>query len=251
VQQVREFADHFSQLASRYAAYRPRYPGGLFDAIAAASLRHGRLWDCATGSGQAAVPLATRFETVVASDASRQQLRSAVPHPRVRYIVALAESAPVREQWADVVTAAQALHWLDLPAFYAEVRRVLGPGGLFVAWTYGAQRVGDGAIDAVLEDFYGRVLGPYWPPERQLVETGYRTLDFPFEEIAIASPPMARDWTLGQLLGYVSTWSAVAKGRAVTGVDPMPELEARLAPLWGDPARHRHVEWPITVRAGR
>jgi SAM-dependent methyltransferase len=248
---VREFADHFSQLSSRYAEYRPRYPAGLFDAIAAASPRRGRLWDCATGSGQAAVPLAARFATVVATDASRQQLRSAMPHRRVRYLSARAEAVPLRERWADVVTVAQALHWLDLAAFYAEVRRVLLPGGLFVAWTYGAQRVDDAAIDAVVEDFYDRVVGPYWAPERALVEAGYRTLDFPFDEVAIASPPMMGHWTLGQLLGYVSTWSAVAKCRDVTGLDPMLELEARLERLWGDAARPRPIEWPITVRAGR
>jgi SAM-dependent methyltransferase len=248
---VREFADHFSQVSARYAEYRPRYPEGLFDAIAAASRRRGLLWDCATGSGQAAVPLAARFDAVVASDASRRQLRSSKPHPRVRYVVALAESAPVRDHRVDVVTVAQALHWLDLPAFYAEVRRVLLPGGLFVAWTYGAQRVDDAAIDAVVGDFYDRVVGPYWAPERRLVETGYRTLDFPFDEVAIASPPMTDHWTLGQLLGYVSTWSAVAKCSEVTGLDPILELEERLGPLWGDAARPRPIEWPITVRAGR
>jgi SAM-dependent methyltransferase len=248
---VREFADHFSQLSSRYAVFRPRYPEGLFDAIAAASPRRRRLWDCATGSGQAAVPLAARFAAVVATDASRQQLSSATPHPRVRYASARAEAVPLRERWADVVTVAQALHWLDLPEFYAEVRRVLEPGGLLVAVTYGLQWLGDDAIDGVLQDFYGRVVGRYWAPERALVETGYRTLDFPFDEVAIASPPMTAEWTLGQLLGYVSTWSAVAKCRDVTAVDPMVELETRLEPLWGHPARHRHVEWPITVRAGR
>ena len=157
---MREFADHFSQLSSRYAVYRPRYPEGLFDAIAAASPRRRRLWDCATGSGQAAVPLAARFDTVVATDASRQQLRSATPHPRVHYLSALAEAVPLPERWADVVTVAQALHWLDLPEFYAEVRRVLEPGGLLVALTYGMQRLGNDAIDGVLEDFYGRVVGP-------------------------------------------------------------------------------------------
>lgn len=248
---MREFADHFSRLSARYAEYRPRYPEGLFDAIAAASRRRGLLWDCATGSGQAAVPLGERFEVVVASDASRQQLRSATPHPRVRYVAARAESAPVGEHRADVVTVAQALHWLDLAAFYAEVRRVLLPGGLLVAWTYGAQRVDGAAIDAAVEDFYDRVVGPYWAPERALVETGYRTLDFPFDEVTIASPPMTGHWTLGQLLGYVSTWSAVAKCREVTGLDPMPELEARLEPLWGDAARPRVIAWPIAVRAGR
>jgi SAM-dependent methyltransferase len=169
----------------------------------------------------------------------------------VRYAVALAEAGPLRSGWAQLVTVAQALHWLDLSRFYPEVRRVLRPGGLFVAWTYGIHRVDGGAIDAVVADFYDRVVGPYWAPERQLVETGYRTLDFPFAEVEIAAPPMIEDWTLGQLLGYVSTWSAVAKCREVTGGDPLLDLEAALAPLWGDPGAHRRIEWPIAVRAGR
>jgi SAM-dependent methyltransferase len=248
---VRAFADHFSRLSARYAAFRPRYPEGLFDAVAAASAGRGRLWDCATGSGQAAVPLAERYGTVIATDASAQQVRSAVPHPRVRYAVGLAEAAPLAGRWADVISVAQALHWLDLPRFYGEVRRVLRTGGLFVAWTYGTQRIDDGEIDAVIHDFYGRVIGPYWAPERRWVESGYRTLDFPFDEVAIASPPMADAWTLAQLLGYVSTWSATARCREVTGADPLPALEARLAPLWGGPTKRRHVEWPIAVRAGR
>jgi SAM-dependent methyltransferase len=246
-----EFADHFSRLSACYAAYRPRYPEALFDAIAEASTPRGRVWDCATGTGQAALPLAARFDVVVATDASREQLRSAAPHARVRYVAGLAEAAPLRDRWADVVTVAQALHWLDLAGFYAEVRRVLRTGGLFVAWTYGSQRLDDGAIDAVLEDFYGRVVGPYWAPERRWVETGYRTLDFPFEEITIPAPSMTEWWTLDQLLGYVSTWSAVARCREVTGRDPLPELANRLAPLWGTSAESRRITWPIAVRAGR
>ena len=119
---------------------------------------------------------------------------------------------------------------------------------------------------APARDLYVREALSYVPHLTQLVDRNpysptygcfdreywhYRTLDFPFDEVAIASPPMTADWTFDQLLGYVSTWSAVAKCREVTAADPMVELEARLRPLWGDPARHRRVEWPITVRAGR
>jgi SAM-dependent methyltransferase len=248
---MRGFADHFSRLSARYAAYRPRYPAGLFDAIAAACSRCGRLWDCATGTGQAAVPLARRFDAVLATDASARQVRSAATHPRVRYAVCLAEAAPLPDRWADVVTVAQALHWLELPQFYAEVRRVLGPGGVFIAWTYATHRVDGGPIDGIVEDFYENVVGPYWSPERRLVETAYRTLDFPFAEFTLASPPMVEDWTLAQLVGYISTWSAVARYREVTGDDPLPLLQARLASHWGDPEARRRVEWPIAVRAGR
>lgn len=248
---MREFADHFSRLSARYASYRPRYPAGLFAAIAAACERRDIVWDCATGTGQAAVPLAAHFELVLATDASRQQLRAAAEHRRVRYVQGLAEAAPVRSRSLPLVTVAQALHWLDLSRLYGEVRRVLRPGGLLAAWTYGAQRIDGGPLDAVVQRFYADEVGPFWPPERRWVESGYRTLDWPFEEVAVSSPPMVERWTLAQLVGYISTWSAVARCREATGRDPVPALEARLAPLWGAPEVPRRIEWPITVRAGR
>jgi SAM-dependent methyltransferase len=187
---------------------------------------------------------------VLASDASARQVLSASPHAGVRYFVARAEAVPLRSRSAGLVTVAQALHWLELPEFYQEARRVLRPGGLLVAWTYGNQRVDGGPVDEVMGDFYHRVIGSYWAPERRWVETGYRTLGFPFDEIPIQSPPMVAEWNLAQLLGYLGTWSAVVRCREVTGGDPLTDLAARLLPLWGDPSSARRVEWPISVRAG-
>lgn len=248
---MRAFADHFSRLATGYAAYRPRYPEGLFAAIAATSPFRDRVWDCATGTGQAAHGLAQHFGSVLASDASRQQVCAASPHDRVRYFVARAEAVPLRSRSVGLVTAAQALHWLQLPEFYVEARRVLRPGGLLVVWTYGNQRIDKGAIDEVVGDFYDRVIGRYWAPERRWVETGYQALRFPFEEIAIDAPGMVAEWSLAQPLGYIGTWSAVARCREATGSDPLAGLADRLLPLWGDPSAQRRIEWPLSVRAGR
>ena len=162
----------------------------------------------------------------------------------------LAEAAPLRSGWAQLVTVAQALHWLDLDAFYAEARRVLVPGGAVAVWTYGRHQVDGGAIDAIVDHFYGEVVGPYWPPERKWVEAGYAGLPFPFREIPVAAPEMAELWTLDQLLGYIGTWSAVVRYREGTGVDPMTGLAERLAPLWAHGERRR-VRWMLTVRVGR
>lgn len=248
---MRAFADHFSKLAAGYASYRPGYPPELFAAIAAAAPGRSRVWDCATGSGQAATGLAVLFDLVIASDASGRQVAAAPANARIRYVVARAEAAPVRDGSVDVVTVAQALHWLELPEFYAEARRVLRPGGLMVAWTYGNHRVDGGEIDAAVEHFYDDVIGPYWAPERRWVETGYRTLRFPFQPVTLDVPPMVEVWTLEQLLGYIGTWSALARYREVKGNDPLVALAERLRHSWGDPAMRRRIEWPLGVRAGR
>ena len=62
-----------------------------------------RAWDCATGSGQAAVSLAEFFGQVLATDPSEGQLSQAHPHERVR--VAVMEAS--RSFWADQKAAAK------------------------------------------------------------------------------------------------------------------------------------------------
>src|SRR5882672_11427376 len=119
--------DHFSSVASQYAAFRPRYPAALFQWLAATAPRRERVWDCACGSGQASLDLAAHFHTVIGTDLSAGQLAQAPAHERISYRVALAEQSGLESASCDLVTVAQALHWFDLPRFYAEARRVLRP----------------------------------------------------------------------------------------------------------------------------
>jgi SAM-dependent methyltransferase len=247
---VKAFADHFSTISADYAAYRPHYPEGLFTALAGAVSRHELAWDCATGTGQAAVELARWFDRVVASDASAAQVRKADARGTIAYLAASAEDAPLGPAVADLITVAQALHWLELDRFYGEVRRVLAPGGLLAVWTYGRHRVDGGAIDALVEDFYENIIGPYWLPERRWVEAGYRGLPFPFQRVPLVIPPMVEEWTLREMLGYISTWSAVVRYTQVHGSNPVAGLAERLGSLW-QPDRRRRIEWPLTLLAGR
>src|SRR5262245_27822840 len=90
------FEDHFSGHAAAYATYRPAYPAGLPAYVAglpAPPADHRLAWDCATGNGQAAHGIVEHFERVIVTDASPQQLEHALPHPRIEYRVAPAESS--------------------------------------------------------------------------------------------------------------------------------------------------------------
>ena len=243
------FSDHFSGHAASYTQFRPGYPPALFDFLADSSPARTRAWDCATGGGQAAHPLAGRFDRVLATDASYAQLAHAVKHPRVAYAVSLAEHAALRGSCVDLVTVAQALHWFDLDAFYGEVLRVLRPNGVIAAWCYGLMRITP-AVDAVVEHLYDDVLGTWWPEERRHIDTGYRDLQFPFTEVRVPALDMRARWTLGAVIGYLATWSAVQRFTAAVGSDPLAAAAERIAEVWGARDDARDVTWPLALRAG-
>ena len=243
------FRDRFGDAAAGYAAYRPRYPASLFDAVTALAPGGRMVWDCGTGSGQAALELAARFDRVAATDASARQIASAMPHPRVTYHVARAQASGLPAGSADLVTVAQALHWFPLEAFYAEVRRVLRPGGALAIWTYGRPRI-DPAIDRVMGAFYDHTVGPWWPAERRMVDDAYAGISFPFAEQPLPPQEIRHRWTLEHLLEYVRTWSAVIRFRAAEDHDPVTGLEQALRPIWGAAGATRQVVWPLVLRAG-
>lgn len=245
------FADHFSGHAGTYAEFRPDYPDALFEHLAGLAPSRRRAWDCATGNGQAAIPLAGHFEEVVATDASEQQIARAAAHPRVHYSVGLAESSRIEESSVDLISVAQSLHWFDRPRFWEEAERVLVPRGVLAVWSYGLVSVSP-EVDAVLDRLYHDVVGAYWPAERALVETGYRTVRLPFEEIPAPAFAMEKEWSLPDLAGYLSTWSAVTRYRAATGRDAVEDVLSDLAAAWGrEPARGRRVSWDLALRIGR
>jgi ubiquinone/menaquinone biosynthesis C-methylase UbiE len=246
-----QFHDHFSGVANRYADFRPHYPAALFDYLATLVPRTSTVWDCACGNGQATVDLAARFERVIGTDASKEQIASAKANGRIEYRVAAAEQSGLPDHSVGLVTVAQALHWFNFDRFYAEVQRVLAPGGVIAVWAYGINEVEGEAVNELVQRFYNDAVGPYWPPERKLVEEGYRTIPFPFVEIAPPVFRMEARWTLEELLGYFSTWSATNRYIKATGRNPLEPLAAELKGVWGDAGRRREVVWPLGVRVGR
>jgi len=244
------FKDLFSERAAQYTRFRPDYPAELIEFVASLAARRELAWDCGTGNGQAAYALGAHFDKVIATDASAQQIAHARQHPHVEYRVARAEDSGLPDGCADLVTVAQALHWFDANAFHAEAKRVLKPNGAIAIWSYGDPSLDDPAADAILQRFNFETMEKYWPVERAGVRDAYHSKPLPFEETPAPSFVLERSWTRAELVGYIGSWSAVARYRSLNGDDPIPIIDAELARVWNDATAHV-VRWPITLRAGR
>ena len=220
----------------------------MFDWIAASAPGRGAAWDCGCGNGQATLPLAERFETVLGTDPSAEQIGQAPAHPRIHWSIAPAEASGLESSSVDAITIAQALHWFDLPKFWAEVNRVARPGAVVVGWSYGVPFLDDAEPTRQLRHLHDDIVGPYWPIERGHVDAGYQSFEFPFERLAPPEIGLEAMWTLEQLTGYLQTWSATRRYIKANGTDPIPGFVDTLRDRWGE---RRRVRWPLTVLAGR
>lgn len=240
----------FDRGGQAYARFRPEYPGELAAYLATLAPDSSLAVDVGCGNGQLTGQLAEHFAAVVGLDPSADQVANAAPRANVDYRCAPAERMPLADHSASLIAAAQAAHWFDLPAFYAEVRRIARPGAVLALISYGVLQLG-AELDARFQQFYWQEIGPYWPAERQLVDSGYATLDFPFAPLTPPAMAIRLDWNLAEFLGYIATWSAVRRAREAGREDILQRFADDIAGIWGDPDSRRAVSWPINMRVGR
>ncbi|HEL5399986.1 TPA: class I SAM-dependent methyltransferase [Stenotrophomonas maltophilia] len=240
----------FDQGGRNYAAHRPDYPAALASFLASSCSARALAIDVGCGNGQLTCLLAPHFDAVLGMDPSADQIANAAPAAGVSYQQASAEQLPLADASADLIAVAQAAHWFDLPAFYAEVRRVAAPGAVLALVSYGTPQL-EADLQPRFARFYGTDMGSYWPAERRLVDSGYADLAFPFDEFAYPALAIERDWNLAETLGYFSTWSAVRRAREAGQQALLQDYADELATHWGDPQQRRAIHWPINMRIGR
>lgn len=127
-------ADSFKVGADGYDTHRPSYPhdsvAWLLDAVHPGPGRRITVADVGAGTGKLTGILAGLGATVSAIDPSADMLR--VLHerlPQVTTYQGAAENLPLPDSSVELVTFAQAWHWVDVDAASAEVLRVLKPDG--------------------------------------------------------------------------------------------------------------------------
>lgn len=238
----------FSSVAAKYAAYRPRYPAALVDALVDAAPAARFAWEAGCGNGQLTTALAERFDHIVATDPSQQQIANAVAHPKVTYRVAPAEDG-IAETGADLCVVAQAAHWFDWPRYVEAVRRVARPGAIVAAIAYGRFEV-DARAREIVDAYYDGTVGAYWPPERAHIDNGYRDLVWPWPALAPPAIAMVERWTRDEVVGYLGTWSATNVYISKHGPAAFEQLARDLVGVWPDDER-REVRWPLVIKLAR
>lgn len=242
------FKDHFSVNSAAYRANRPRYDDALARLMAAGLPGCDVAVDVGCGNGQFTVRLADHFDRVYGYDGSAEQIREAEARPNIEYRTATAEAVEVGVGTADLITAMQAAHWFDLPAFYHAADRALKPGGRLALVGYGLMDIEPG-LDKVIYHFYSETVGAYWPPDRLLIEQKYDSLPFPYEEQPDPGHVLTSDWTFEQLVKYLGTWSAVTRATRQLGHNPLDAFVPDLKEAWGH-AETRTMRWPLFMRWG-
>ena len=240
----------FDANGGAYKAYRPHYPDILAYYLKGLVQHPAHVLDVGCGSGQLTHLLAGRFATVTGIDPSAEQIANADDDERITYLASGAEDIALPDDSVDLICVAQAAHWFDLPRFYNEVRRIGKADAVLALISYGILTLDD-ALNARFQDFYRDEIGPFWPPERRLVDTGYADIDFPFKAVASPEITIRLDWDFRSFLGYLSTWSAVRHAREKGADAVLTRFADDLEILWGDPETRRPVSWPIAMRVGR
>ena len=255
----------FVKQAKIYAESRPTYPSQLFQFIASKTPSHDLVWDVGTGSGQAAIALAGIYKNVIATDTSLKQLEHAPKRPNVRYqqtspkmSMTEIEQHVSKKSSLDLVTIAQAMHWLDLPVFYEQVKWVLKkPDGVIAAWCYTVPEVNE-AVDSVFKPFYSIDVEPYWDPARKKVDDMYRSIEFPFEAVEgeKSTGPFRfvseKVMNLEEYLAYITSWSAYQTAKE-KGVELLKnDTVEKFKSAWNqDGSEQKVVKYPIYLRIGK
>lgn len=204
----------FARDSEAYARARPRYPDKLYAWLASGCRRRDCAWDCATGSGQAAVGLCASFARVLATDVSAEQIAHATRRENIVYSVAAAEESGLPPRSVDLVVVAQALHWFDPARFWPEVVRVARPGAFFCAWGYDVMWSTE-QVDRLVTTPLRAILAPFWAPNNRVLWDGYLDKDvhFPFRRVPAPAFAIEITWTLDHIIEYLMTWSAYKKSR--------------------------------------
>jgi len=128
----------FTGHAAAYDTGRPVYPREAIELVFEGLGEPARLSvaDLGAGTGISSRLLAERGATVFAVEPNTAMRSKAGFMRRVTWVDAGAEQTGLPDASVDIVTAFQAFHWFERAATFAEIARIVRPGGRAVAVCY-------------------------------------------------------------------------------------------------------------------
>ena len=201
-----------------YTKFRPTYPLKARELIADFVKRNGggfqKMVDVACGSGQSTFYMANLFSKVIGVDISQAQVNQArekskqLKYNNVEFRVGSAEDLPFEDNTVDMITCAQALHWLDEKTFYSEADRIFKPKGVMAAYGYGNVEPKHEKCRALMSQFYQGTLKTYWADRRKHFENYFKDFKLPYAKSERYHFYSDVEMKLPDFIGYISSMSS-------------------------------------------
>ncbi|KAL4987405.1 S-adenosyl-L-methionine-dependent methyltransferase [Aspergillus falconensis] len=195
------FRAYNSDQAKQYSEARLAYPRELYDTIlryhADSNGRFENLVDAGCGPGKATRELAPFFRQAIGADPSEKMIQTAcqlggttAAGLPVRYHVSTAEALCDLGDGSvlgrvDLLTAATAAHWFDMPEFWSQAARLVRPGGTVALWTTGRfychpSTPNAATVNQIMADLETEVLSPFELPPNAVSRNLYDDLELPW-----------------------------------------------------------------------
>jgi SAM-dependent methyltransferase len=226
-------ARSFGAAADAYERARPSYPDEALDWLLPAGTH--TVLDLGAGTGKLTRAQVARGLDVIAVepiDEMRATLEATLPE--VRALKGTAEEIPLPNQSVDVITVAQAWHWVDVERAAAEAARVLKPGGtLGLIWNRRDERV----------PWVKRLSQVMGSGEAEIIELEAITIAPPFGPTQSFTTDWSRPMTTDLLVemaasrSYIITATPRRRREILDGVRVLVEEEPSLGPEFDFPYR--------------
>ena len=161
--------ERFMGFADLYDAFRPRPPLVLLDILTqlAEAPQPALVVDLGCGTGLSTTIWASRAAEVIGVEPSVDMRRQAEARTagesgqmeglpgavNVSYQAGYANATGLPDGCAEIVTCSQSLHWMEPVSTFAEIARILRPGGVFAAYDYDWPPTISGEIERAHQTF--------------------------------------------------------------------------------------------------
>jgi len=231
------------EVAEFYHRYRHGYPGPVIDVLVEAFGLSGRdlVVDVGCGTGQLALPIASRVRAVVGMDPEPDMLRRARQAARdagissVSWMLGADTDLPALQDLFGAgsiaaVTVSQALHWMRHEELFRAARPLLRPGGGIAVVTNGTplwlqHSTWSKGLREFLERWLGTRLSAFYGTDEQSQHRYQQALALADYEVAAAAVDYAAELSFDQLVGGVL--SALPTDR-LPAADQRPAFAAQI-----------------------